>query len=475
MSVPRTTRSLRHRGQALLATVRANPTLLAVWAEGFLTRAGYSMVGFALPLYALSLGMGMAEIGLLYALRTVVTILVKPATGWAADRFGPKPTLVTAVALRCLVCLLFGFASAPWHLYAIRVLNGAATAAREPTALALIARHGHRERMASAFAAYITARNLGRAIGYAAAGVLIQAAGYFTIFAIAFVTSCAALVTVLRYVASGREGLDRSPAPVGPPPAPARAWTLYRGLLGYAGFGLTIAASAEMMRGLFPVIATVYGHLTEAQSGLIMSIAMLASLVAAPIFAWASDRFSRKVALAARGVANTVSSLLYIIVPTFSGFLAARVIDETGKAAFNPTWAALLAEAAEADPERQARIMTFGDSAYTLGEILGPLLAGALMAGFGVPVMLGTRAVLALATEIQAVLVFRKRRKPESGAPVPEDSPGAKPLAPSRGAPAGAELSHGRLPARAGAGPPLTLCASSDMLERTSPSQEEQS
>src|SRR5918992_4612070 len=173
-----------HRLQRLMGMIPTNPTLLAVWAEGFLTRAGYSMVGFALPLYALSLGMGMAEIGLLYALRTLVTVLVKPVTGWAADLFGPKPTLVTAVSLRCLVCLLFGFASAPWHLYAIRVLNGAATAAREPTAMALIARHGHRDRMASAFAGYTTARNLGRAIGYAAAGLLIPLTGYFTIFLI---------------------------------------------------------------------------------------------------------------------------------------------------------------------------------------------------------------------------------------------------------------------------------------------------
>jgi MFS family permease len=318
---------------------------------------------------------------------------------------------VTAVSLRCLACLLFGFASVPWHLYAIRVLNGATTAAREPTAMALIARHGQRERMASAFAAYTTARNLGRAIGYAAAGLLIPITGYFTIFVVAFLSSGAALVTVIRYVASGREVAERSPDPLGPGPARG-GWQLYRGLMGYAGFGLTIALSAEMMRGLFPVIATVYGHLTEAQTGLVMSLSMLAGLVAGPLFAWASDRFSRRVALGARGIANTVSSLLYIIAPTFAGFLVARVVDESGKAAFNPTWGALLAEAAEADPERRARIMTFGDSAYTLGEVLGPLLAGALMGGFGVPVMLGVRAALAVVSEVQALWVFRKVRAP---------------------------------------------------------------
>jgi hypothetical protein len=45
------------------------------------------------------------------------------------------------------------------------------------------------------------------------------------------------------------------------------------------------------------------------------------------------------------------------------------------------------------------------------------------MAAFGVPIMLGARAALALATEIQALLVFRKRRSPARGT-----GPGGQPL-----------------------------------------------
>ncbi len=74
----------------LLAAVRANPTLAAVSAEGFLTRLGFGMAGFALPLYALSLGMDIAEVGLLYGLRTAATLLVRPVMGWVADRIGRK-------------------------------------------------------------------------------------------------------------------------------------------------------------------------------------------------------------------------------------------------------------------------------------------------------------------------------------------------------------------------------------------------
>jgi len=165
------TPSRRNQAAAFVRAVRANPTVAAVSAEGFLTRLGFSMVSFALPLYALSLGMGIAEVGLLYALRTATVIVVKPVMGWAADRFGRKRTLVAAVALRCLIGLLFAFAGRPWHLYALRILHGTMTAARDPSATALIAEHGDKRKMASAFAWNTTARELGRSFGYGVAGV----------------------------------------------------------------------------------------------------------------------------------------------------------------------------------------------------------------------------------------------------------------------------------------------------------------
>lgn len=395
---------------AIARAIRAKPTLAAVCSEGFLTRLGFSMIGFALPLYALSLGMGMAEIGLLYALRSATTLLVKPATGWAADRFGAKRALVVAVALRCLAGLLFVFATLPWHLYAIRLLHGAMTAAREPSAAALIAEQGDKRRMASAFAWYLTARELGRALGYAAAGLLIQTTGsYRTVFLLAFLGSCVGLVTVMRYVrASQSDEKSVSARHVKPLSMPS-SWTLYRGLLGYAGFGLMVAGSAEMMRGIFPVIAIQYAHLTEGQAGLAVSASSLAVLVAGPLFGWLSDRGSRKLALGARSIANTVSSLLYIFFPTFAGFLVARLMDDTGKAAYRPTWGAILAEASEVDPSRRARIITYVDTASTLGEVLGPVAAGLLLSGFGVPAMLGVRAALSLVAEIQALRVFKNK------------------------------------------------------------------
>ena len=424
----------RSRAAGLVAAMRANPTLAAVMAEGFLTRLGFGMAGFAIPLYALSLGMGLGEIGLLYTLRTSTTLLVKPLMGWAADRFGRKRTLIVAVVLRCLVGLLLVFATAPWHLFAIRVLQGTMSAARDPSATALIAEHGDKRSMASAFAWYGTARDLGRSLGIGAAGLLIQASGgYRVVCLVAFATSCAALATVVRYVREHQE-VEAAPAAETPPPAPAAAPRLpYRRLLPYAGFGLMVAASAEMMKGLFPVIATEYAHLTAGQAGLAVTASSIAFLVAGPLFGWLSDNVSRSLALGSRSIANAVSSLLYLAFPSFPGFVVARVVDDTGKAAFKPTWGALLAEVSDADPARRARTITFVDTAATVGEILAPLVAGLLMAGFGVPAMLGVRAGLSLLTEVQALRLMRRKAfatgRATRGRDRPAEPPGEGPTA----------------------------------------------
>jgi len=396
----------RARAGACLNTLRTNPTVVAVPGEGFLTRLGFSMVSFALPFYAVSLGMSLSEVGILYALRTATVVAVKPLMGWAADRYGRKNTLILAVLLRCLVGLLLPFASVPWHLFVIRLLQGVVTAAREPSAAALIAVHGKKRSMASTFAWYTTARDLGRSFGAAVAGLIIQAtASYNIVFIAAFLTSCVALVTVIRYVREGPEAEAPRPEPSAAAASAAPGWAAYRGLLGYASFGLMVAGSAEMMQGLFPVIATQYAHLSEGQAGLAVSIAAVASLLAGPLFGWLSDNVNRKLALAARSVANTLSSVMYIFLPSFGGFLVAYAVDNSGKAAFRPTWGAILADISDSDPQRRASLMSFVDSSYTVGEVLAPLAAGALMAGFGIPAMLAVRAALAVATEIQAVRV----------------------------------------------------------------------
>jgi len=147
-----------------------NPSLLALVTEGFASRLSFGLISFALPLYAHHLGLSLAEIGVLVSLNLTVALLLKPAMGWVADRLGLKQSLTAVIGLRSVIALLLAFAGSPWQLFAIRTAHGISIAARDPSVNALLAEHGGKRAVASAFAWYQTAKSVAGALGKALAG-----------------------------------------------------------------------------------------------------------------------------------------------------------------------------------------------------------------------------------------------------------------------------------------------------------------
>jgi MFS family permease len=168
------------------------------------------------------------------------------------------------------------------------------------------------------------------------------------------------------------------------------------------GLGFLISATAYMLANLFPIFATEYAGLTEAQAGVVYLVAMVAGF-AGPVFGWLSDNVSRRLVLSVRSVANVLSSVMYLVFPSFLGVLVAHAVDDLGKAAFRPAWGALMAHVAGFDRKRRGR--TFGSlsAGEDAGEVAGPVIAGFLWSTWGVPVLLGARIMLAVVTEIYAV------------------------------------------------------------------------
>jgi MFS family permease len=404
---------------------RIDPILLAIVGEGLFSRLAFGILGFALPLYARKLGLSLAQIGVLLSLNSVVAIGLKPALGWTADRFGPKRTLVVAVALRSLVSLLLVFSSAPWQLFAIRSLHGLSMALRDPAASVLLAEPKEGKGVASAFAWYQTAKTVAGSLSKAFAGILLGLAGarYPVLFLIAFALSALPLGVVLRYVKelpSARlpPGAGTS-SPEAAPPATVRA-----PVLAVAGLGFLVAGSAEMLAGLFPVLATEYAGLSTAQTGLLYAASTSVAVVAAPVFGWLSDNVSRKLVLTVRGVANTVSSILYLASPTLAGIGIARCMDDLGTAAFRPAWGALMSDVSRLDRRNRARTMSWLGMGEDAGGVLGPMLAGFLWNGWGIGALMITRVLLAATSEIYALAVAR-RIAPD----LPQSHAGARPLA----------------------------------------------
>jgi MFS family permease len=380
-----------------------DPALLAIVGEGFLSRLSFGLISFALPLYAYRLGLSLTAIGLLLSLNLVVAIALKPVMGAAADRFGRKVSFATAIALRSAVSLLLVFATLPWHLFATRSIHGISIAIRDPAANTLLAEHGGKKAVASAFAWYQTAKSLAGILGKSLAGILlaVSASSFSLVFAVAFVLSLLPLLLVVRYVREPSAELQTVEEPVREA-VPERAPAPKPSLLPFAGLGFLISGTAYMLSNLFPILAVEYAGLSEAQAGLVYSLTAVVVL-AGPVFGWLSDNVSRKLVLSLRSAANVLSSVVYLVAPNFAGMAIGRAVDDLGKAAFRPAWGALMAHVSGFDRKRRARTMGYLSSGEDAGEVAGPIVAGLIWSAWGVPALLAVRIGVAIVTELYTI------------------------------------------------------------------------
>jgi MFS family permease len=382
---------------------KVDPALLAIVGEGFFSRLSFGLISFALPLYAYRLGLSLTAIGFLLSLNLVVALALKPIMGAAADRFGRKLSFTTAIVLRSVVSLLLVFATVPWHLFVTRSLHGISISMRDPAANTLIAEHGGKKAIASAFAWYQTAKSLAGILGKSAAGILLAltASNFSFVFAVAFVLSLLPVVLVVRYVSEpARETVEEAEDEQVEVQEPRPS------LLPFAGLGFLVSGTAYMLSNLFPILAIEYAGLSEAQAGLVYSLTAVVVL-AGPVFGWLSDNVSRKLVLSLRSAANVLSSVVYLVAPNFAGMALGRAVDDLGKAAFRPAWGALMAHVSGFDRRRRARTMGYLSSGEDAGEVAGPIAAGLIWSMWGVPALLGVRIAVAIVTELYTIALTR--------------------------------------------------------------------
>ena len=246
---------------------KPNPerVLLAIVAEGFLSRLSFGVINVALPLYAdRQLGMSAGQIGVLISLNTMVALLFKPVMGALADRFGLKRSLNVSVLLRSAVTLLLAAATVPWQLFAARSVHGLSISLRDPVIGALIAEHGGKKRIAQTFAWYQTAKSVAGNAGKALAPLLIIAfsSNFALVYLVAFALSLLPIFVVMRYVrdplpASGISAVSVAAAEQRERKAAGQGATVSKpAIASFMGLGFFVSATANMLSGLFPIIVT---------------------------------------------------------------------------------------------------------------------------------------------------------------------------------------------------------------------------
>lgn len=390
-------------GEPVVALVRLS-------AAGFLAYCSYAICRTPLlPLFARELGANAPLVGLVVAASTLTGIVLKLPAGACSDVLGRRPLLLAGALVFAAVPFAYLGVSTLGALIALRFVHGSATAIFGPVAAASLSDVAPAGRRATWLSTYSTVQGVGQAFGPIVAGYLIVGGRFDLAFAGAGVMGLAAPIIVAAW--------SRAPTF-----APSRArWQEFRSGIAEVGRDrlilITSGAQAAqfVLNGTLNAFLPLYGRevlgLTATQLGWLFGVQMLTTLAVRPAMGVLSDRVGRRGVIVTGLVVCSGSVLLVSFASDLWGLMAAVVAYAGGVATTTAATSAYITDIARSARYGAAHGV-FG-TLYDVGDALGPIMAGVLVATVGYAqmfqLMAGAAAVMAIAF---AVLSRRPQDRP---------------------------------------------------------------
>jgi MFS family permease len=169
----------------------------------FLIIFGWSIKASFLPLYLQSVGMPKAQIGLIFSLMGVGSMLVRPFLGALADRFGRSPVLLGAVLLGASVIAAIPLLRDFLPLAAVAVAGGLAWGITQPLTISLMAGSVTLRERGLALSLRITSNRLGEVASPLLFGVLVTWTSIGGAFLLAAGVLAVSVIVIGRSARSG--------------------------------------------------------------------------------------------------------------------------------------------------------------------------------------------------------------------------------------------------------------------------------
>jgi MFS family permease len=384
-------RRIAGAGAALRELDRALGVLAVI---AFITQVGVAIMLPLLPLFAVELGADPLTLGLLTSAFAVANAIGQIASGFLADRVGPRRLIPLGEATYASANALMATASAAGPLVAFRFvagLGGGITLVSERVYIAAVVAES---RLAFANGIVSAAGSAGSVVGPAVGGLLAAATDLRVPFLVVAVTSgIAALLSALLLPPVTRptrsaDGENPSAAEVHQS-AGSRTWTPVTIALLAANFGL-LAGFGSFITTFGPFGTTGLG-MTTTVVGLVFAGFGLGSIALGPWWARIGDRTGRR----RMAILACLPIAIFVFVfgsglPTPLVFIAA-VPAGGGVAAFGACWYALLAASAPA--ERRGRVIGLVSAFSNFGIVAGGLGASLVWSSVGLQAATFTTAI----------------------------------------------------------------------------------
>jgi MFS family permease len=348
----------------------------------FIDTIGRTILNPFLWLYVTNkFGVGMTEVGLLFALMSLTGTVGRMLGGALTDRLGRKKMILLALLVSGFSSLLMGLVPSFELFFVVVLFVGLVASIGGPAQGAMVADILPEEKRAAGFGIFRVVGNLAWILGPTVGGIM-AARSYMPLFISDMVASTITAGIVFLAIQESRP----KPEEGQPEQTMAETFVGYRDVLRDMTYVLFIGACILMTLVYQQLYTTLGVYLRDAHGvseqafGYLMSFnASFVVLLQVPI----ARRISKYQPMIMMGLGTLLYAIgfgMYGVFATYLPFLVAMAIITFGEMFVMPTSQALVAKLAPED--MRGRYMAVFGFAWAIPQAFGPLLAGMVMDNF---------------------------------------------------------------------------------------------
>jgi len=348
-------------------------------AATFIDRVGGALL---YPFFALyftgRFGVGMTEVGLLFALYAVSSFVGQLIGGTFSDRFGRRSILIFSLITTSTSTLLLGVVDSLMLFYVLVIFVGLIVESGQPARQAMVADLLPEEKRAEGYAIMRVVFSLAVAIG-PAIGAFLVSQSYMALFVTDAVISMTAALVVWRFMPETKPVAKESKTTEGSDSGSSGYGAILRDRLFmlYLGAGLLVSLIGMNLFTTLGVYLRDGFGVPEQGYGLLLSMnAMLVVLFQLPIGRRA-EGFPPMLMMAVGSVLYGLGFGMFAFVSTTFLFVTAMIVLTVGEMILMPVSQSLVARFAPED--MRGRYMAIYGVSWSLPFAFGPLLAGLVM------------------------------------------------------------------------------------------------
>lgn len=168
-----------------------------LWLGGFAFFLSFLLLLSALPIFARRMGASDSAIGVIMAAFAITSLLLRPVTGWGADRYGRRPFMLAGALVFTLASIAYGWTAGALGLVLVRLVHGAGMGLYPTAASAMVVDVTPIERRGQVLGIYGVGGSLALAVGPISGIALMEHVGFTGLFWIAGAVAGLAVVTTL--------------------------------------------------------------------------------------------------------------------------------------------------------------------------------------------------------------------------------------------------------------------------------------